>query len=108
MNTLPSIPYTYTTTVEIADDFRLIRAVDGTARMRGFYTAAKHKYNLVWDQLTAADKGTLEAFYNANRGQQISFTALDDGVTRTCYVTGWKPTPRKGSRWSVEMKLEEA
>jgi hypothetical protein len=68
---------------EWTDDIVLDRAVSGGVKARAFFTAKKRRFTLK-HRLTAADRTTLETFYNANRLLAVTLTWAGDGNNYTC------------------------
>jgi hypothetical protein len=64
---------------------RIVRkASNGAVRIRELQSADKLDPTVVHGLLSSADRTTLLAFYAANRATSFTFTAAEDGSTRTC------------------------
>lgn len=89
MNVYPSFPQGMETKADPKDDVTVLRATNGTARGRVWFTAPKYDFPAVVHRaLSLADTATLLAFYNANRATPFTFTWQQDNVARTCMFTG--------------------
>lgn len=111
MSAFPTLAYNpeLSSDEEVLDDLQVFRASNGKARVHAFFTAPKKRFSIVWDSLTATDKGTIQTFYAANRLLTFTFTWVGDGVTYTCIFSGApKYQVVAGGRWTVTVKMEEA
>ena len=82
MANYPSFGQDISSTVTILDDINLDRASNGKPRMRRFYTSPVKEFSVV-HTLTAANKDTLLAFYNANRYVSFTFVWNAENTTHT-------------------------
>ncbi len=104
--------FTYKASLEsdetLRDDLAVDRASNGAVRVRAFYSAPRRSFVLRLGVLTAAEKATLETFYNTNRTATFSFVWDADGVSYTC-VFAQAPKFKRlvGARWSAEVNLEQ-
>ena len=91
----------------IQDGLLISRASNGAARGRSLYAAKKRGFTVAHN-LSAADKATLETFYDTNKALSVTFVWAGDSVSRTCiFPSPPKFTPLAGPRWEAEVALEE-
>jgi hypothetical protein len=89
MAAYPTFPQGIETRAYPKDDITVLRATNGAARGRAWYTNKKYDFPAVVHRaLTKAETATVEAFYDANRNVPFTFTWQQDGVVRTCIFTG--------------------
>lgn len=99
MAAYPSFTQLLGSTEEGVDDVTLDRAVDGSVKARGFYTARKRRFKLR-HFLTSSERATLQTFYDTNRLLTVTLTWVPDGQTYTCLFQGppsWDFSPGGGN-----------
>lgn len=107
MATYPSFGQLVGSTAEWVDDLQIDRAVNGSAKVRAFYTAKKRRFVLK-HVLSKADVGTLQTFYDTNRLAANTLTWSADGVSYTVLFDGAPRVTPHGSVYSdVEVRLVE-
>lgn len=84
------------------------RASNGAARGRSMYSGKKRSF-VIKHILTAAEKSTLETFYDTNIALTFTFVWTGDSVSRTCLFTQDAPKfiPLSGYLWRAEVPMEE-
>lgn len=84
------------------------RASNGAARGRSMYSGKKRGF-VIKHILTAAEKATLETFYDTNIALTFDFVWAGDSVSRTCLFTPDSPKfiPLAGYLWRAEVPMEE-
>lgn len=92
----------------VLDGLIMKRASNGAARGRLMYTGKKRGFNIK-HILTAAEKATLETFYDTNRALTFDFVWKGDSMSRTCLFTPDAPRfiPVAGYLWRAEVPMEE-
>lgn len=95
-NTFPtSLPQEIGSSDDGIDDLALDRAANGDLHGRAMYPAKKQTFD-VHTYMTAAERATLDAFYDANRTDPFNFTykatnvtvlGLFDGMPKYRYVS---------------------
>lgn len=65
-------------------------ASNGAVRLRALQSATKYDPVIEYAAITQVQRDALLTFYTANRSLSFTFTAIEDGVTRTCVFA---PTP---------------
>lgn len=87
-------------------------ATNGAVRLRALYSAVKYDPVIVHGFMTAAQRTALLNFYAANRTATFTFTATEDGVTRTCVFAAnpftIEPMPDNASLFQATVNLREA
>lgn len=113
MPAYPDLPYSYDATVERVDDLVVARASNGAIRARAFFATQPRIFRFRHERLTAAQKATLESFYETNRTASITFSwKTPDPVN---YTVLFAPSPwklrfvfRRGNVWAADVELWEA
>lgn len=106
MANYPSFLQTRVSDEQILDDIVIDRAVNGGVKARAFYTARKKVFRIRHKCLLAADRATLDAFYEANRLITFTFTWAADDVAYTCLFSGpIKYTRAGGGRWEADVNM---
>lgn len=99
MAAYPSFGQLLASTEEGVDDVTLDRAVDGSVKARGFYTARKRRFRLR-HFVTSSERATLQTFYDTNRLLTVTLTWVPDGQAYTCLFQGppsWDFSPGGGN-----------
>lgn len=91
MDTYP-LPFELSTTVGVDDDIRIDRSMDGTPRLRGFYTRARQSWVLSHAALNASELSTFKGFYNAHRHGVAFYVSDDCGASQYSVVISGAPT----------------
>lgn len=91
MDTYP-LPFELASTVGVDDDIRIDRSMDGTPRLRGFYTRPRASWVLSHAALTASELATFRGFYNANRHGVAFYISDDCGQSQYSVVISGPPT----------------
>lgn len=106
MANYPSITLAQESNEELLDDVATDRAVDGSAKVRAFYTAAKRRFQVRHRMISASDKSTLLTFYGSNRATTITFSW--GGTNYTCvFASPPRFSPAGGALWNADLTLEE-
>jgi hypothetical protein len=89
-------------------DRQIDRATNGAARARVFYSTPKRTFDIEHAYLTAEQKATFDAFYNANLSASFAFVWPGDGVTYTCiFASDPTDTAHSGNYTSISVTLTE-
>lgn len=86
MATYPTFPQVIGSSLDLVDDLQVDEAVDGSARARAFFPAAKHAMHLA-HVLDDTDLATLITFYNDHRADpsvSVQWKPDCNGTTYTC------------------------
>ena len=106
----PALSFSLGSEEAVKDGVIVDRAMNGTAKGRNLFTTKKRSFSLRFTATTAANKATLEAYYDANRATVVAIP-WTDAVTRNCIMTGIKfapgPNLPSGRRWDVIITVEE-
>ena len=70
-------------TEEWIDDLVADRTVNGSVKVRALYSVKKRRF-ILRHLLNAAERATLQTFYNTNRLLTITLVWPVDGITYTC------------------------
>ena len=101
-----ALPFNEDSAEAALDDLQIVRAMDGSAKVYGFYTASKKTFAISHHNLTVASKAILDNFYQANRFLTFSFTWVD-GVVYTCaFRVAPQYTPLL-LLWNVKLNIEQ-
>ena len=107
MAAYPSLAQLVGSTEEWVDDVEVDRAVGGSTKARSFFPAKKRRFTIK-HVLTAADRSTLQTFYNTNRALAVTLTWTGDSQAYTCL---FEQAPRLdyigGGLAKVEVRLVE-
>jgi hypothetical protein len=107
MAAYPTLPTSFGADPQNATKLLVDRAEDGTARVRS-YAKDKASFKISHPYLDSVGKGTLDAFYAANRLLPFSYTSAADGTTRTCVFSA-RPTYKfePGGYYTATVTMEE-
>lgn len=106
MPSYPSFAQLRASEEQTLDDIVIDRAVNGTPKSRAFYTARKKIFRIRHKCLLAADKATLNTFYETNRLLNFDFTWNADSVLYSCRFAGpIKYTLAAGGRWEADVNM---
>lgn len=109
MASYPSFKQSMSSDEQTLDDIEIDRAVNGTPKLRAYYTARKKIFKIRHNYLLASEKTTLDSFYEANRLITFTFTWNADGVVYTCLFAGpIKYSPAPAGRWEAEVNMVQA
>ena len=89
---------------------QVVRATNGSVKVRSFYTTEKKTFTIVHPNITDAEKATFEAFYAANLLNSFAFTWAADGVTYTCLFGAQDPQykPVNFGFWTITVDMVQA
>lgn len=82
------------------------RATNGTLKVRRLATTEKTNFQLE-HLLTADQRTTLEAFYQANKDGNVALTGPEDGGSYITRFVGAPQYRRLGQRWHARVLLNE-
>ena len=109
MDNYPALSPSFKSTIEYLDGIEVTRAKDGTPRVRSFWSGRRvGKMVLSHLGLSAANRTTLEAFYDAHRTAKISYSSrLTNYQSVTCYLVSppqFEPSQAPG-QWDCTINL---
>lgn len=111
MTTLPAIDLSYGTDLTYAykrkrknlGENYALRQVDGPVAL-----AVKQRWQLVWENISKANKDTLVDFFNARYGVTLFEWTPYDQVTELKFVSEEpRARPSKGPLWTVTVNIEQ-
>lgn len=104
-----SLPQAASSREEWVDALEVSYSRAGGVKARRLQSAKKRVFNVEHRFLTDAQKGTLEAFYDANRSVSLTFAWNDTPGTTYAVVFASELSFSRdaGNYWSVTVKLAE-
>lgn len=108
MASYPDIEQLYGSTNDEDDGTIIERSVNGTPRLRTYYTSTRRTFKIIHD-LSEADKDTLLTFYTTNKIINFTFTWAGDATAYTCkFIKRIVITPIPGFRFKVIAEFVES
>lgn len=99
MAAYPDLPLNRDSQRTIINGSQVDMADDGTTHVRNFHTVSVYEFRLLHTSMSQAQANSLESFYNANKGDQITLTYKKDNAQYNVYFVAPPDIDHERGQW---------